>query len=79
MLIEPVGVPPLQVTLTLHGRQVTIQSTVPHGTEGWTTIRQICLEGMLAAHAQVVLAEQGRAGSAPLVIVPTLDAARVGG
>jgi hypothetical protein len=60
----------LQVILTLHGSRVTIQSTAPPGPDGWALIRSVCVEGLLAAHAQF-LVEQQRAAS--VLVMPSAD------
>lgn len=69
-MIELTGEPQCQVTLTLQGQRVTIQSTVPPGPDGWAMIRTICFEGVLAAHAQF-LAQQ-RAVVSPLLVPPAV-------
>lgn len=67
-MIELAGQPSYEVRLTLQGQRVTIQSTVPPGPDGWAMIRSICIEGVLAAHAQFL--EQQRALVSPILVPP---------
>ena len=61
---------PPMVTILLQGGHVTLQSTIPPGADGWAQIRQLCYEGVLAAHAQILQA-QGQSESGR-IIVPVL-------
>ena len=67
---ESSGILP-QVTITLDGRRVNIVSTIAqHAPDAWVQIRQLCYEGLLAAHTQIL--QQGAAGP-PLVVIPGLQ------
>ena len=57
-----------QVTITLDGQRVSIVSTIAlQAPDAWAQIRQLCYEGLLAAHAQIV---QHGTTAPPLVVIP---------
>lgn len=75
---EPALLPPAQVLIAMQGNQVTIQSTIAPGPQGWEQIRQLCYEGLLVAQEQVVKAKLESGGSR-LIEVPALGFQRVMG